>query len=100
LKLAEFTPPAGHLVPAIGKQSAFVPSPLPPEKTVFNANDAKDKLGVTYAAARSLIDKLGKDGILASVPNTYPQLSYAPAIRQAARPAAHASPAAAPSDQV
>jgi Fic family protein len=51
------------------------------EQTVISVNDAKDKLKVTYAAARTTIDKLVSVGILAPITGTYPMLFYAPAIR-------------------
>lgn len=56
------------------------------ERPVISVNIAAEKLGVTYAAAKSTIDKLILLGIVQPIANTYPRFYYSPQIRQAARP--------------
>ena len=56
------------------------------ERPAINVNDAAEKLNVTYAAAKSTIDKLVSIKILSPVENTYPRLYYSPMIRHVSRP--------------
>lgn len=56
------------------------------EQTVISVNDAKEKLNVTYAAAKTVIDKLVSIGVLAHLRGTYPNLYFSPEIRRASRP--------------
>ena len=57
----------------------------------ISVNDAARKLGVTYAAAKTAVDKLLTLKIVVAIPNTYPRLYYSPRIRQAARPSVKAT---------
>jgi Fic family protein len=56
------------------------------ETTVISVNEAKEKLNVTYPAAKTAIDKLVAIGILVQLPGTYPYLYFSPEIRRASRP--------------
>ena len=56
------------------------------EEPVISVNLAAEKLRVTYAAAKSTIDKLISLEIMTPIANTYPKLYYAPKVRLAARP--------------
>ncbi|SES38162.1 Fic family protein [Rhizobium sp. NFR03] len=56
------------------------------ERPVITVTEAADKLGVTYAAARSTIDKLIEIGIVVELPGLYPKAYYSPTIMQVSRP--------------
>ncbi len=56
------------------------------EQPAISVGDAKEKLGVTYAAAKKTIDKLIELGILGDMQGTYPKYYVARGIMAAALP--------------
>lgn len=56
------------------------------EQPLLSITTAAEKLGVTYAAAKSTMEKLISLEIVQPIAATYPKLYYSPQIRQAARP--------------
>lgn len=60
-------------------------------RPAIRVNEAADHLGVTYAAARGVIDRLIEIGILSEHPGSYPKLFIAYGILRASRPAVPAS---------
>ncbi len=55
------------------------------ERPAITVTEAKEKLNVTYPAARSAIDKLVDLNILTPWKDTYPKIFYAPTILRASR---------------
>ena len=56
------------------------------ERPAITISEAKDRLKITYPAAKSTVDKLVDAGILRTWENTYPKVFHAPAIMRASRP--------------
>ncbi|WP_404400232.1 Fic family protein [Pelagibacterium halotolerans] len=56
------------------------------ERPAITVNDAVEKLGVTYPAAKNTIDKLAEAGILAPLEGSYPKVYFAPTIMRVSRP--------------
>jgi Fic family protein len=56
------------------------------ERPAITVTDAAEKLGVTYAAARTTIRKFEGLGFLTPIENTYPKVYFSPQIIRATRP--------------
>lgn len=55
------------------------------ERPIVSISDAAEKLNVTYAAAKSTIDKLIEIGVLVEMPDMYPKAFYSPSIMAASK---------------